>query len=401
MVKPPFRFAHDRGSIPASVSGEFSNARPKIAWRRGVRGRKSAIDVSVSQRNIRLLDSAIRARPASVIPTPGGGRNRRPAKIGISAELDRPGAAPRQARRHLGPPCSDPGSSGTRWNRRTPCGARVPRAPRTGWKPALQLPSLLRVHLERSHWVENGARLWPNVQASGRSLELVRHAAPRCSRRWFHGKSAAHHSPSEWGRADEGAEERSRAGFLCEILIWVGTFRFSVLPPVRPAIGRRGTARSQRNSDRSWDSLFHLFPFIPSGGGLPHTSARSALTLDFSRPARRSLALRPACSLHRPGRHIGLEGFDGFVTSTVAPIATGWSDPVAGWELHPLKGNTFSRRTQAASLFPRLRPGPPVALDRGTCHRAALSGAGAARTGARGDESCGRSHPSTEVVGEA
>ena len=25
----------------------------------------------------------------------------------------------------------------------------------------------------------------------------------------------------------------------------------------------------------------------------------------------------------------------------VASIATGWSDPVAGWELHPLENNTF------------------------------------------------------------
>jgi SM-20-related protein len=46
-----------------------------------------------------------------------------------------------------------------------------------------------------------------------------------------------------------------------------------------------------------------------------------------------------------------LEGSDGFVTSTAAPIATGWSDPVAGWELHPLKTNTFARCTFAMSLF--------------------------------------------------
>ena len=45
-----------------------------------------------------------------------------------------------------------------------------------------------------------------------------------------------------------------------------------------------------------------------------------------------------------------LEGSDGFVTSTAAPIATGRSNPVAGWELHPLKTNTFARRT------PRLTP---------------------------------------------
>jgi hypothetical protein len=36
-----------------------------------------------------------------------------------------------------------------------------------------------------------------------------------------------------------------------------------------------------------------------------------------------------------------LEGFDGFVTSTAAPIATGWSDPVAGRESHPLRTITF------------------------------------------------------------
>jgi len=38
-------------------------------------------------------------------------------------------------------------------------------------------------------------------------------------------------------------------------------------------------------------------------------------------------------------------GFDGFVTSTTAPTATGWSDPVAGREFHPLKTFTFARRT--------------------------------------------------------
>ena len=38
---------------------------------------------------------------------------------------------------------------------------------------------------------------------------------------------------------------------------------------------------------------------LASGFGLPHPKARSAHTLDFSRPAQRSLALRPACSLHR------------------------------------------------------------------------------------------------------
>src|ERR1700733_12643674 len=37
----------------------------------------------------------------------------------------------------------------------------------------------------------------------------------------------------------------------------------------------------------------------------------------------------------------------------VASIATGWSDPDAGWELHPLKTNTLhgSRRTQCVSFL--------------------------------------------------
>ena len=52
-----------------------------------------------------------------------------------------------------------------------------------------------------------------------------------------------------------------------------------------------------------------------------------------------------ACRLAAsPERHICLEGSDGFVTSTAAPIASGWSDQLAGWELHPLKTYTFSRR---------------------------------------------------------
>ena len=53
-------------------------------------------------------------------------------------------------------------------------------------------------------------------------------------------------------------------------------------------------------------------------------------------------------------RPVYLEGSDGFVTSTAAPIATGRSDPVAGWGLHPLKINTFPRRTPG--LTPRSHP---------------------------------------------
>jgi hypothetical protein len=78
--------------------------------------------------------------------------------------------------------------------------------------------------------------------------------------------------------------------------------------------------------------------------GLPCDKARSAPAIVVSRPAQRSLALRPARS---PSRQATLytEGSDSFVASAAASIATGWSEPVPGRELHPLKSSAFSRRT--------------------------------------------------------
>src|SRR4051794_6288826 len=82
-------------------------------------------------------------------------------------------------------------------------------------------------------------------------------------------------------------------------------------------------------SDRSWDGLFQPFPFIPSDGGLPPPSARSAPHWTFrglldvhsrypgAPGSARRAAKRPVC----------LEGSDGFVPSTVAPIATGPGAP--------------------------------------------------------------------------
>ena len=60
------------------------------------------------------------------------------------------------------------------------------------------------------------------------------------------------------------------------------------------------------------------------GNGLPRVFGGSAPTLVFSRPAQRSRMLRPAYSRHRLAA-LSIEGFDDFVTSVVAPIATGWS----------------------------------------------------------------------------
>lgn len=59
--------------------------------------------------------------------------------------------------------------------------------------------------------------------------------------------------------------------------------------------------------------------------GLPRDLAGSAPALSFSRPAQRSLTLRPAYSpSHIMTLYTG--GFSRFIASTTAPIATGWSE---------------------------------------------------------------------------
>ena len=59
--------------------------------------------------------------------------------------------------------------------------------------------------------------------------------------------------------------------------------------------------------------------------GLPHPLAGSAPTLAFSRPAQRSRKLRPVGSRGCLAT-LSIEGFGSIVTSTTAPIATGWND---------------------------------------------------------------------------
>ena len=78
--------------------------------------------------------------------------------------------------------------------------------------------------------------------------------------------------------------------------------------------------------------------------GLPCETVRSAPAIVVSGPAQRLLTMRPARS---PSRHATLytESSDSFVASAAASIATGWSEPVPGRELHPLKSTAFSRRT--------------------------------------------------------
>jgi hypothetical protein len=78
------------------------------------------------------------------------------------------------------------------------------------------------------------------------------------------------------------------------------------------------------------------FPVF-AAGRLPHYAFRGLLGVH----SRYGLPARGVAEAT-----LSIEGSGGFVTSTAAPIATGWSDRVAGRELHPLKIRAFPRRTQ-------------------------------------------------------
>src|ERR1700747_3523577 len=69
--------------------------------------------------------------------------------------------------------------------------------------------------------------------------------------------------------------------------------------------------------------------------GLPRETVRSAPAIVFSGPAQRSLTLWPARSRSRQAT-LYTESSDSFVASAAVSIATGWSEPVPGRELHPL-----------------------------------------------------------------
>ncbi len=82
------------------------------------------------------------------------------------------------------------------------------------------------------------------------------------------------------------------------------------------------------------------FP-VHQAGRLPHYSFRGLLSVHsrYGLHARQIALCDPF-----------LEGSDGFVTFAAAPIATGWSDPVAGREFHPLKTSALARRTEQSGL---------------------------------------------------
>ena len=106
------------------------------------------------------------------------------------------------------------------------------------------------------------------------------------------------------------------------------------MPPPLPRRRRPASVRSPPSSVAS-----------PVAGSLPRDSGGSASALDVSRPARRSLALRPACLLNRPRRPFSL----GVLQSTSLPLSTVPSTTgcyveyllVWSWATKPLLHNTF------------------------------------------------------------
>ena len=85
---------------------------------------------------------------------------------------------------------------------------------------------------------------------------------------------------------------------------------------------------------------YRVAPLETCDGGLPHTFAGSAPTFPVSRPARRSLTLRPACSRSRPRRPFAPEASAGSLPPLPLRLLPAGAT-YAGWELHPLKNDAF------------------------------------------------------------
>ena len=87
-------------------------------------------------------------------------------------------------------------------------------------------------------------------------------------------------------------------------------------------------------------SMEHARSCLSIDCGLPCEKVRSAPAIIVSGPAQRSLMLWPARSQSRLAT-LYIESSDSFVASAAVSIVTGWSEPVPGRELHPLKSSAF------------------------------------------------------------
>jgi hypothetical protein len=156
---------------------------------------------------------------------------------------------------------------------------------------------------------------------------------------------------------------RHRWGFPC--CVFLLCLRAAAITPVGP-LGA---------------SIVHF----PSDFGLPHHYGVSAPTLVFSRPAQRSLTLRPTNSRSRPRRPFPPEA----LTASLPPPPLRLLPArtiVAGRDSHPLKKHAF---TAHVTHYCRLDINSPAnfwALTRGTLPIGAIPGAQRRRCGGRGGQ---------------
>ena len=97
---------------------------------------------------------------------------------------------------------------------------------------------------------------------------------------------------------------------------------------------------------------YHAIAITPAGpmelvrsslstiSGLPCVTVRSAPAITVSR-ACSAFTHVMACMLAESLNDPFIESSDSFVASAAVSIATGWSEPVPGRELHPLKSSAF------------------------------------------------------------
>ena len=129
---------------------------------------------------------------------------------------------------------------------------------------------------------------------------------------------------------------------------------------------------------------------FPAGGSLPHWTGGSASALRVSRPARCSLALRPACSQEPPKAALTLKSFKPcrYLHSPLRLLPAGAT--IAGRDSHPLPEAVphamfYGGGRQTAPGFVIRGTGPRTGLDtglvKGHLSRARRSSRGASQMG--------------------
>src|SRR5215469_10889314 len=103
--------------------------------------------------------------------------------------------------------------------------------------------------------------------------------------------------------------------------------------------------------------------YSPIDVGFPSILGGSAPASPFSGPAQCLPSLRPTDSPSRLTATLYTEGFSRFVTSTTAPIATGWSEPVPGWDFPPTEDQRLFTAHENSELGPSWRIGDSPLTD--------------------------------------